>query len=100
MNRIDWQGNPGDTIRRGEIFEIDDPDRIKTWVDAGYVSIVESEDGVDDTTPESPPATETVISVDRYDDRKWDNIKDTSESIPVEKGHKKIKKAKKIKKKS
>lgn len=38
MNRLDWLGNPGAAIRRGEIFEIDDPKRITTWLKAGYVT--------------------------------------------------------------
>jgi hypothetical protein len=49
MSHIDWQGNPGTSICRGETFEIDDPDRIKTWVDAGYVSEVEEPDARSET---------------------------------------------------
>ena len=44
MNRLDWLGNPGAAIRRGEIFEIDDPERIATWLDAGYVTDILEED--------------------------------------------------------
>ena len=44
MNRLDWQGNLGSSVRRGEIFEIDDPERITTWLEAGYVTNALEED--------------------------------------------------------
>ena len=62
MSHIDWQGNPGTTICKGETFEIDDPDRIKTWVDAGYVSVVEEPDVGAKDTP-APISTDKVQEV-------------------------------------
>ena len=82
MNRIDWVGNPGPTIRRGEVFEIDDPEMIKTWVDSGYVQIVEEQDVGDECAPTSK---NNVDGVNRWDGRKWDTLKDTSVDVPVKK---------------
>jgi len=39
MNRIDWVGNPGPVIRRGEEIEMDECDQTDTWLQMGYVSI-------------------------------------------------------------
>ena len=40
MNRIDWNGNPGTCVRRGDVFECDDSEIVNGWVDAGYVEVV------------------------------------------------------------
>ena len=80
MSHIDWQGNPGTAICKGETFEIDDPDRIKTWVDAGYVSVVESEEGVDDTAPESI-STDEVQEVKQKDNTKSDILEDDKTNV-------------------
>lgn len=90
MNRIDWVGNPGPTIRRGEVFEMNDPEIIKTWVDAGYVLVVEEQDVGAESAPTSK---NNVDGVNRWDGQKWDNLKDTTVDVPVpkKKGRKKRK---------
>ena len=40
MNRIDWKDNPSTCIRRNEVFECDNSELVKGWVDAGYVEAV------------------------------------------------------------
>lgn len=55
MNRLDWAGNEGGTIRRGEWFNLDDADRAQTLLDAGYISEVPVE--TSDPIPE--PHVET-----------------------------------------
>ena len=82
MNRIDWVGNPGPTIRRGEVFEMNDPEIIKTWVGAGYVQVVEEQDVGAESAPTS---TDNVDGVNRWDGQKWDNLKDTTVDVPVPK---------------
>lgn len=51
MNRLDWDGNPGTTVRRGEVLEMDDEERIKTLLDAKYILPI----------PEQTPAPEQEL---------------------------------------
>lgn len=52
MNRLDWDGNSGATVRRGERFEMDDDKRAKILLDAGYIlNIPEQPDAVEEEEP-------------------------------------------------
>ncbi len=53
MNRIDWVGNPGPVIRRGEVIEMDECDRTATWLKMGYVSVEAAV--TPDTKPDENP---------------------------------------------
>ena len=46
MNRIDWIGNEGETVRRGDMFEMGDQNQVDIWLREGYVSLAGASDEV------------------------------------------------------
>lgn len=63
MNRIDWDGNPGPVIRRGEVIEMDECDRTATWLKMGYVSVVQPGASMDSKPkPKSAPGPKKKIA--------------------------------------
>ncbi len=42
-NRMEWIGNPGPSLRRGEVFEMAKGERTKIWLEQGYISVYEPE---------------------------------------------------------
>ena len=70
MNRLDWDGNEGGCVRRGEQFNLNDADRAQTLLDAGYISevLVETPEPVPvDGTP-MPSASNDIIEMHAEDD--------------------------------
>jgi len=54
MNRLDYQGNSGASIRRGEQFEIKDKKRAKSLLDMGYISKIPVSENAVVSKPEGP----------------------------------------------
>lgn len=82
MNRLDFEGNDGGTLRRGDIFEIKTKKRAKQLLEAGYISEyvepIEEPEIFEDSKDDNPERGDVLTST------KDKTISDDVEKTPSE----------------